>query len=277
MTETTSQSHQHQHRQQSGRTEEPKKILVVSAHPEPRSLNAALAAFAVDELRAAGHEVRVSDLYAMKWKASVDTDDFPSRDPEQRFAVMADSEQATLAGRLAADIAVEQEKVRWSDAVILQFPMWWFSVPAIMKGWIDRVFTAGFGYGPAVPPPYSEGALAGRRALVSVTAGARESAFSDRGIHGRLADLLYPVQHGLFWFAGMTPLEPFAVFGAHDVSEERFEAAKLEFGRRLEGLFTDEPVAFRSLVGGDYDHDMRLLPGVEVPGTTGTDLHVRPA
>ncbi|MFI9049302.1 NAD(P)H-dependent oxidoreductase [Streptomyces sp. NPDC053427] len=256
--------------------QQPKKILVVSAHPEPRSLNAAMTTFAVEHLRAAGHEVRVSDLYAMKWKATVDADDFPHHTADRRLEVMAASERATLAGRLSPDIAAEQEKVRWSDAVILQFPMWWFSVPAILKGWIDRVFTAGFGYGPAVPPPYAEGPLAGRRALVSVTIGARETGFSDRGIHGPLADVLYPVQHGLFWFTGMAPLEPFAVYGANDVPEERYAAGKRAYGRRLDGLFTDEPVAFRTLVGGDYDHDMRLLPGVEAPGTSGLELHVRP-
>ncbi|MBO0651964.1 NAD(P)H-dependent oxidoreductase [Streptomyces triculaminicus] len=256
--------------------QQPKKILVVSAHPEPRSLNAALAAFAVERLRAAGHEVRVSDLHAMKWKATVDADDFPDHTGDRRLQVMGASERATLAGRLSPDIAEEQEKVRWSDAVILQFPMWWFSAPAILKGWIDRVFTSGFAYGPKVPPPYSEGTLAGRRALISVTAGARESAFSDRGIHGRLEDVLHPLQHGLFWFTGMAPLEPFAVYGSNDLPEERFEAAKRAYGRRLDTLFTDEPVPYRTLVGSDYDHDMRLLPGVEAAGTTGLDLHVRP-
>ncbi|TVL91622.1 NAD(P)H-dependent oxidoreductase [Streptomyces sp. SAJ15] len=253
-----------------------KRILVVSAHPEPRSLNAALTAFAVEHLRAAGHEVRVSDLYAMKWKATVDADDFPEDAVDRRLNVMDVSERATLAGRLAPDIAAEQEKVRWSDAVILQFPLWWFGTPAILKGWMDRVFTAGFGYGPKVPPPYGGGALTGRRALVSVTAGARETSFAERGIHGRLADVLHPLQHGLFWFTGMAPLEPFAVYGSNDLPEERFAAARREYGRRLDGLFTDEPVPYRTLVGGDYDHDMRLLPGVEEPGTSGLDLHLRP-
>jgi NAD(P)H dehydrogenase (quinone) len=254
-----------------------KKILVVSAHPEPRSLNAALAAFAVQHLRAAGHEVRVSDLYAMKWKAAVGADDFPDQAVDRRLRVMADSERATLAGRLSPDIAAEQEKVRWSDAVILQFPMWWFSVPAILKGWIDRVFTAGFGYGPEVPPPYGEdAALGGRRALASVTTGGRESAYSDRGIHGRLADVLHPLQHGLFWFTGMAPLEPFAVYGSNALSQERFAAAKREYGQRLDGLFSDEPIPFRSLGGGDYGHDMRLLPDAEAPGTSGLEMHLRP-
>jgi NAD(P)H dehydrogenase (quinone) len=254
-----------------------KRILIVSAHPDARSLNAALTTFAAERLRAAGHEVRVSDLYAMKWKTPVDADDFPDHEPDRRLDVLSVSGRATLAGRLSPDVAAEQEKLHWSDAVILQFPMWWFSVPAILKGWIDRVFTYQFAHGPAVPPPYGEGALTGRRALVSVTIGARESAFSDRGIHGRLADVLHPIQHGLFWFTGMTPLDPFTVYGSLDVPEERFEAAKREYGRRLDALFTDEPVAFRSLVGGDYDHDMRLLPELEVPGTGGLDLHLRPA
>ncbi|WP_406195608.1 NAD(P)H-dependent oxidoreductase [Kitasatospora sp. NBC_01560] len=257
-------------------TPQPKKILVVTAHPDRRSLNSTLTAFAVDHLRAAGHEVQISDLYAMKWRAALDADDFPDHPADERLAVMAASERATLAERLAPEIAAEQEKVRWSDAVVLQFPMWWFSVPAIMKGWIDRVFTAGFGYGPALPPPYSEGALAGRRALLSVTMGARPTAFSDRGIHGPLGDVLYPLQHGLFWFAGMEPLEPFGLFDSNELPAERFATAQRAYAERLDRLFTDEPVPFRSLVGGDYDHDMRLLPGVEAPGTTGLDLHVRP-
>ncbi|MEU4745164.1 NAD(P)H-dependent oxidoreductase [Actinosynnema sp. NPDC023658] len=251
-----------------------KKILVVSAHPEPRSLNGALTSFAVEELRAAGHEVRVSDLYAMGWKAAVDADDFPGHAGDGPLDVLAAHERATLAGGLTPDVLAEQEKVRWSDAVILQFPMWWFSMPAILKGWVDRVFTNGFAHGPAVAPPYTGGALGGRRALVSVTIGARESAFSDRGAHGRLADLLFPVQHGLFWFTGMAPLEPFAVYGAVGLPAERFAAAKREYRRRLRGLFTDEPVPFRSLLD-DYDRDMRLRPGAEEPGTAGLDVHLR--
>ena len=251
-----------------------KKILVVSAHPDPRSLNGALTSFAVEHLLAAGHEVRVSDLYAMKWNATVDADDFPDRTGAGPLNVPAAQEQATLGGRLTPDVAAEQEKVLWSDAIVLQFPMWWFSLPAILKGWVDRVFTNGFAYGPAVPPPYTEGALGGRRALLSVTIGARESAFSDRGVHGRLADVLFPVQHGVLWFTGMAPLAPFAVYDTVGLSAEAYAAVKREYGRRLDELFTAEPVPFRSLVG-DYGRDMRLLPGSEAPNTSGLDLHLR--
>ncbi|MGA4840476.1 NAD(P)H-dependent oxidoreductase [Streptomyces sp. G45] len=256
-------------------TPSPKKILIVSAHPDPRSLNASLTTFAADHLRAAGHEVRVSDLYAMKWKATVDADDFPDHPADRRLHVMAASEEATLAGRLSADVAAEQEKVLWSDALILQFPLWWFSVPAILKGWIDRVFTAGFAYGPTVAPPYSEGPLAGRRALVSVTYGARETAFSDRGIHGHLPDVLHPLQHGLFWFTGMAPLAPFAIPHANALPQDHYATAREQYAHRLDTLFTAPPIPYRTLTGGDYDHAMRLLPHTEPPGTTGLSLHRR--
>ncbi|NNN31036.1 NAD(P)H-dependent oxidoreductase [Streptomyces sp. S3(2020)] len=250
-----------------------KKILIVSAHPDPRSLNSALTTFAADHLREAGHDVRLSDLYAMKWKPTVDTDDYPAHDPDHRLHIMRTSEQATLEGHLSPDVAAEQDKIRWSDAVVLQFPMWWFSAPAILKGWIDRVFTSGFAYGPQVPPPYGESALTGRRALLSVTLGARETSFSDRGIHGRLTDVLHPLQHGLFWFTGMTPLEPFAVHDANELPAERFHAARQAYARRLDTLFTAETIPFRSLTGGDYDRAMRLLPGRERRGTAGLALH----
>ncbi|MET9402703.1 NAD(P)H-dependent oxidoreductase [Kitasatospora sp. NPDC002965] len=265
----------HASRQQPDPTRQ-KTVLLVTAHPEPRSLTSALSAFAADHLRAAGHRVEVSDLYAMKWHASLDGDDFPDLPADERLEVLAAQGEATHAGRLSADIAAEQEKLRRADAVVLQFPLWWFSVPAILKGWIDRVFTFEFAHGPAVPPPYSEGALGGRRGLLAVTAGARESAFSDRGAHGALADLLFPVQHGVLWFTGIAALEPFAVYGSVDVSSERFAELAREYGRRLDGLFTDEPVPFRRLDGGDYGRDMRLLPGVEEPGTAGPGLHLAP-
>ncbi|MBZ7490901.1 NAD(P)H-dependent oxidoreductase, partial [Klebsiella michiganensis] len=51
------------------------KILLVYAHPEPRSLNGALKDFTVQHLQNAGHDVQVSDLYAMRWKAGLDADD----------------------------------------------------------------------------------------------------------------------------------------------------------------------------------------------------------
>ncbi len=122
-------------------------VLIVYAHPEPRSLNGSLKDFAVRHLQAAGHAVQVSDLYAMNWKAPLDACDNLDRDPEARFDPSLDSKRAYAAGRQSIDIAAEQEKLRWADTVILQFPLWWFSMPAILKGWFERVYAYGFAYG----------------------------------------------------------------------------------------------------------------------------------
>ncbi|WP_062214090.1 NAD(P)H-dependent oxidoreductase [Streptomyces sp. NBRC 109706] len=252
-----------------------RKVLIVHAHPEPRSLTASLAAFAEAELRAAGHRVRTSDLHAMKWKATVDGDDFPGHDPAERLDVMGVSERAFDAGTLTADVVAEQEKLRWADAVVFQFPLWWFSMPAILKGWFDRVFTAGFGYGDSSMPKYGEGTLAGRRALLSVTIGADEPSFSARGINGPLADVLYPLQHGVLFFTGLAVLEPFPVYGAPELDEEGYARVTAAYRERLAGLFSEPPLPYLSLRDEDYTRDLVLRTGRERrPGAAGMGLHL---
>src|ERR1700737_4200005 len=110
------------------------KVLLVFAHPEPRSLNGALRDVAVKELQAQGHEVRVSDLYADGWKSEVDRADFPWLAPDARFIPVAASKKAFDANTLTDDVKTEIEKLLWADTLILQFPLWWFAIPAILKG-----------------------------------------------------------------------------------------------------------------------------------------------
>jgi len=117
-------------------------VLLVYAHPEPKSLNGSLKEFAVKRLEEAGHSVQVSDLYAMHWKTVLDADDGLDRPAGERFDPSAESKHAFASGQQSSDIALEQDKLRWADAVILQFPLWWFSLPAILKGWVERLITA---------------------------------------------------------------------------------------------------------------------------------------
>ena len=100
------------------------KILLVFAHPEPKSLAASLRDTAIAELEASGHEVRVSDLYAMGWKSEVDRLDFPALAPEERLTVAAASGQGFAARALTDDVKAEQDKLLWADTLILQFPLW---------------------------------------------------------------------------------------------------------------------------------------------------------
>ncbi|TIU91871.1 MAG: NAD(P)H-dependent oxidoreductase, partial [Mesorhizobium sp.] len=123
------------------------KVLLVFAHPEPRSLNGALRDVAIRELEAQGHEVLISDLYADGWKSEVDCADFPSWPPEERLLPAAASKKAFATNTLTGDVKAEIDKLLWADTLILQFPLWWYAMPAILKGWVDRVYAYGFAYG----------------------------------------------------------------------------------------------------------------------------------
>ncbi|MGO1068564.1 NAD(P)H-dependent oxidoreductase [Lysobacter sp. CA199] len=258
-----------------------KRVLIVYAHPEPESLNGALKDAMREHLLARGHQVEVSDLYAMQWKAGVDAADFPQRDPAAKLVVPVDSRRAFDGDALTADVRAEQDKLRWADALILQFPLWWFSMPAILKGWFDRVYAYGFAYGVGEHSDrhwgdrYGEGRLAGKRALVSVTAGGWQEHYSPRGINGPIEDMLFPINHGVLHYPGFDVLPSFVVYRTGKVDGPAFAAIRERLGERLDRLWTDAPIAYRRQNAGDYEVPaLTLRPGLERPGTHGFALHV---
>ena len=259
------------------------KVLLVYAHPEPRSLNGALRDFIVEHLHGAGHEVKVSDLYAMRWKATLDAEDFPQRDATQPFDPSADSKQALLEGTQAADVAAEQDKLRWADLVIFQFPMWWFSMPAILKGWFERVYAYGFAYGVGEHSDkhwgdrYGDGTLSGKRAMLVVTTGGWGEHYSERGINGPIDDLLFPIQHGMLFYPGIDVLPPFLVYRSGAMNQQRYNETLDALGKRLDRAMDDEPIAYRQQNHGDYViPTLTLKPGLGVE-RAGFALHVQEA
>ena len=264
-----------------GQAARARRVLIVYAHPEPRSLNGALRDFTIARLRGAGHEVQVSDLHAMGWKAQVDGDDFPARDSTQRLSIEAESKRAYEADALTADVAAKIGKLQWADALILQFPMWWFSMPAILKGWIDRVYAYGLAYGVGEHSErrwgdrYGEGMFAGKRAMLSVTAGGWEEHYSERGVNGSIDDLLFPIEHGILWYPGFDVLPPFVVYRTGKVDAARYAQIREALGARLDALWTQAPIPFRMQNGGDYDIPaMTLKPALDGAGG-GLRLHRR--
>jgi NAD(P)H dehydrogenase (quinone) len=257
------------------------KTLIVHAHPEPKSLNSSLKDLAVATLERAGHEVRVSDLYAMGWKAALDGADYGSA-ASSPLRMPRDSGRAFDAGTLTADVRAEQEKLLWADTVVFQFPLWWYSMPAILKGWVERVFSYHFAYGVGEHSDtrygerFGEGTLAGRRALLSVTAGGPASHYSPRGINGPIDDLLFPIHHGILYYPGLDVLPPFVVYGADRMTPEDYPAVATAWEQRLLALESAEPIAFRPQNFGDYEIPSLLLKdGLEPAGRTGFGLHVR--
>ncbi len=253
-----------------------KNIFIVYAHPEPRSLNGTLKDFAATYLRDAGHSVEVSDLYAMGWRAEADHRDFLEHDPEKRLFYHSASKAAFLADTQSPEIKAEQEKLKWMDALILQCPMWWFSMPAILKGWVDRVYARRFAYGVGYHgyERYGAGNLKGKRALLSMTIGPEEEHYSARGVHGNMEDLLFPITHGILYYPGMDVLPPHLLYRAAALSPDGFAPIAEAYRARLERLFTDEPIPFRPQGGGDYDEQFRLKPGI-ADGKSGFSIHRR--
>ncbi|WP_439888342.1 NAD(P)H-dependent oxidoreductase [Pseudomonas sp. MBLB4123] len=255
-------------------------VLLVYAHPEPRSLNGSLRDFTVQRLASAGHAVQVSDLYAMNWKAALDAQDSLDPPAEARFNPSLDSKRAFENDRQSPDIAREQDKLRWADAVILQFPLWWFSMPAILKGWVERVYAHGFAYGLGEHSAsrwgdrYGEGSLAGKRAMLLVTAGGWESHFGPRGIHGPIDDLLFPIHHGVLYYPGFDVLPPFVVYRTGRIDQDRYAGIREKLGARLDALFDTAPIPYRPQNGGAYQIPELTLRADIAPERIGFAAHI---
>jgi NAD(P)H dehydrogenase (quinone) len=255
-------------------------VLIVYAHPEPKSLNGALRDFCVERLRRTGHDVQVSDLYAMRWKASVDAADFLDRDANEPLDVSAASKHAYETSTQAAEVAAEQKKLLQADALILQFPLWWFSMPAILKGWVDRVYAYGLAYGVGEHSRqkwgdrYGEGSFKGKRAMLAVTAGGWAEHYSGRGINGRMEDLLFPINHGILHYPGFDVLPAYVTYQTGWLDEARYQQTLLELGARLDALWETDPIPYRVQNGGDYDiPSCELKPGLS-SSQYGLDIHL---
>lgn len=254
-----------------------KSVLLVHAHPEPTSLTRTLVDTATQELSFAGHRVLESDLYGMGWKAVFDADDFPNRVNPSRLSFIAESGFAYANATQTPDVQAEQAKLVEADAVVFHFPLWWFSFPAILKGWVDRVFAFGLAYGykgAGNRYRYGEGGFSGKRALLSVSVGGPESDYGSRGINGSLEQILFPITHGTLFFSGMEVLPTFAVYDSGRISHQRVLEAKAALKRRLDGLFTDEPIPFRFQNEGDYP-DRHQLGQHVAPGLSGILAHLK--
>ncbi len=110
------------------------RALVVHCHPNPNSLVAAARDRAVAGLTSAGHEVRVNDLYADGFE--------PVMSASERLTHKEPGVSPALE-RYAADL-------QWAQALVLVYPTWWSGQPAMLKGWMDRVWVAGVAW--ELPP-----------------------------------------------------------------------------------------------------------------------------
>lgn len=234
------------------------KVLIVYAHHEPRSFNAALLARSLDVLASAGHETQVSDLYAMGFDPVATGADFHERRFPDRLQYDREQKHAVARNSFSPDIAREIEKLVWCDALILQFPLWWFSVPAILKGWLDRVLVSGVAYGNG--RRYDTGGLRGRRAMVVTSTAAYATMCGPGGLVGELDVVLWPIQNGTLAYTGFEVLPPFVAYSVNFVDDATREGYVAAYEERLRGLATTRPLEFHPLA--DFGPDWRLRPEV---------------
>lgn len=163
-------------------------ILIVNAHPEPQSFCSSLFNTALATLGDIGHQVKASDLYRMGFDPISDRRNYTTvKDPDYLKPQIEEMHASDVAG-FSPDLDAEMRKVEWCDLMIWQFPLWWFSVPAIMKGWYDRVFAMGrfYGYGNI----YETGVLKGKRAMLSLTTGGLQEHYTAEGFNGDINGIL---------------------------------------------------------------------------------------
>ncbi|MHC6227443.1 NAD(P)H-dependent oxidoreductase [Pseudomonas sp. X10] len=220
-------------------------VLIVHAHPEPNSFTAALRDQAAASFQAQGHSVQVSDLYAMGWNPVASAADFSERENPDYLVYALEQRTGVKRGVIAPDIQAELDKLLWADLLVLNFPIFWFSAPAMLKGWIDRVLVSGVCYGGK--RFYDQGGLAGKKALVTVTLGGREHMFGEGAIHGPLNDMLRPILRGTLAYVGFEVLEPFVAWHVPYISDEARQGFLDSYRQRLEHLSDDLPLQFPRL------------------------------
>jgi NAD(P)H dehydrogenase (quinone) len=139
------------------------KHAVILAHPALESLNAAIAKTYADAVRRLGHEVIVRDLYAIGFDPCLKAAEIPG----------------PRAPTFGADVQAERKRLADVDVFAFVYPLWFNAPPAILKGYVDRVFGMGFGFAPGALG--SEPRLTGRRLISFTTSGAPDAWVRDTG------------------------------------------------------------------------------------------------
>jgi len=216
------------------------KVFVVYWHPEPQSFNAAMFRTARETLTAAGHEVRSSDLHEMQFDPVSSRKNFTTvKDPDY-LRLQVEEMHATEMNGFSEEIESEISRIEWCELMIWQFPLWWFGLPAVLKGWVDRVLAMGRAYGGG--RIYQSGVFRGKRALLSLTTGGPEKAYRKGASTGDITAILRPIHRGMLQFVGFDVLEPQIVYGPARLTDEQRKQQLAAYAARLQGIARESPI-----------------------------------
>ncbi|MDP5200297.1 NAD(P)H-dependent oxidoreductase [Flavobacterium sp. DG2-3] len=145
------------------------KHLIIYAHPNPESLSGHFKNILAKHLQENSHEVVVRDLYELNFSPSLSLSDMYGQ----------------RKGQVTDDVKEEQRLIEWADCISFIHPIWWTGLPAIMKGYIDRVFSYGFAY--RYDQGVQKGLLKGKQALIINTHGKSHEEYNAIGMDKALS------------------------------------------------------------------------------------------
>lgn len=214
------------------------KALIVYWHPEPKSFNNAMFQTGQIALREAGFRVETSDLFTMGFDPASSRKNFTTVSDPDYLKLQLEEIHATEHGGFADDIEAEISKIEACDLMIWQFPLWWFGLPSVFKGWVDRVFALGRVYSHS--KSFENGAFKGKRALLSLTTGGSAGAYQAGGFAGSLDDILWQIHRGMLQFIGFDVLAPHCVHAPVRMSDQQRQNELDQFATRLASIMDED-------------------------------------
>ncbi len=158
------------------------KVLIVFTHPNSNSFNHALLENVSSGLKQAGHEIKIKNLYEEGFNPVLDSDDLSKLHN----------------GHTPERIVKEQKELLWAEGLVFIYPLWWFTPPAMLKGWFDVSFSNGVAF--EYSDTGAKGLLKHKKALVLITAGASQDYFDK---NDSLEISYRPLTDGTLGFCGV--------------------------------------------------------------------------
>ncbi len=191
--------------------------LVVYCHPNPSSFCSAIKDRVMQTYTSMGDEVVLRDLYGIGFDPVLKASDF----------------EAIQKGGVSGDVKLEQDYIKWSDMMTLVYPIWWTGMPAVLKGYIDRVFSYGFAY--AIDQSHNIiQLLKDKRAIILNTMGTPEEVYEQSGM---ISAMQMTTDTGIFGFCGIEVVAH-RFFGAVPYVDGATRSVMLEDVERLVNVAT---------------------------------------
>ncbi|WP_042352594.1 NAD(P)H-dependent oxidoreductase [Bacillus massiliigorillae] len=176
--------------------------LIVFAHPTANSFNAAIKDSIIKQVKMHKQEFKIRDLYAINFN------------PILQYNEILDFQDK----QYSPDIAFEQQQIQWADVIYFIYPTWWYSMPAILKGYCDRVFAHGFAF--TSTPDGPKGLLHGKKAFIFETAGDSEQSLIQRNLKQSMVQVL---DVGILQYCGIEVLQHKIMPSIHEIHTNQHE------------------------------------------------------